>query len=132
MIFFGDGYILHTPGLDDILARKPGGFVIGHAQEVHGRFGELHFYIVVTAALKIYLPGYILVFRIVAKVWQVNGDLYFGKIMQIVAVLGYLLAKEFIAPVSKILMKKQMPPDVEQQDGQQKYSSKLFQKHTGR
>ena len=80
MIFFGDGHILNAPGLDDVLTRKFGGFVIGHAHKVHGRFGELHFYIVVTAALKIYLPGNVLVICIVAKVWQVHGDLYFGKI----------------------------------------------------
>ena len=47
-------------------------------------------------------------------------------------VLRYLLVKEPIAFIGKILMKKQLPPDVEQQDSQQKYSDKLLQQYTGR
>jgi hypothetical protein len=40
---------------------------------------------------------------------------------------GYLLVKKPIAFISKILMKKQLPRGVEQQDSQQKYSDRLFQ-----
>lgn len=96
-------------GIYNIVAREMGGFVIGHAHQVHSGARQLHFYIIIRDVFKLNATADILEIGPVGNRGHVDGKLHQCQIVLVVKPLTGLLNKKTMTYIVEILMQRQLP-----------------------